>query len=173
MVSAGRFRIRQATPADADAAVVTLDRIWQQAYPGLLPEAVLAAHAVRSRLDEQAELWRDLMAAGEYFWLVVDGESDDEIVGVANACIARDLDAPVALELASIHLLGVAHGTGIADRLLQVAVGDAPAYLWVLDGNERAIAFYRRHGFELDGGRKTRDDLGVAEVRMVRTQSPA
>ena len=32
------------------------------------------------------------------------------------------------------------------------AIGDeVPAYLWVIEGNERAVAFYRRHGFELDG----------------------
>ena len=37
------------------------------------------------------------------------------------------------------------------DRLLTEVLGDAPALLWVLHGNERAEAFYRRHGFQAFG----------------------
>ena len=52
--------------------------------------------------------------------------------------------------------------------LLAVAVGDRAAYLWVLDGNARATAFYRRHGFADEGGRKPEPDTGVVEIRMAR-----
>ena len=38
-------------------------------------------------------------------------------------------------------------GTGVADLLVQETLGDVPAYLWVLTGNARAQAFYRRLGF--------------------------
>ena len=51
--------------------------------------------------------------------------------------------------------------------LLKAAIGDEPAYLWVLDGNPRAIDFYERQGFRFDGTRKT-EPVGV-ERRMVRT----
>jgi hypothetical protein len=40
------------------------------------------------------------------------------------------------------------------------------AVLWVADPNPRAHAFYRREGFEPDGGQAT--DFGVREIRMVR-----
>jgi ribosomal protein S18 acetylase RimI-like enzyme len=46
------------------------------------------------------------------------------------------------------------------------AIGDRPAYLWVLEGNDRAVAFYRRHGFTEDGGRKLEPDTGLVEIRM-------
>ena len=46
------------------------------------------------------------------------------------------------------------------------ALGDSPAYLWVLDGNVRAIGFYERHGFAFDGATKP-EDVGL-ERRMVR-----
>ncbi len=47
-----------------------------------------------------------------------------------------------------------------------IAIGDSAAYLWVLDGNARAIRFYERHGFAFDGTTK-REDVGL-ERRMVR-----
>lgn len=54
-------------------------------------------------------------------------------------------------ELFAIYLDERVYGTGLADRLLHEVLGDAPAVLWVLDGNARAEAFYRRHGFEALG----------------------
>ena len=72
------------------------------------------------------------------------------------------------LELYAINVLRRAHGTGLADELMAHAIGDRPAYLWVLDRNDRAIAFYRRHGFTDEGGRKLEHDAGVVEVRMAR-----
>ena len=50
----------------------------------------------------------------------------------------RDDDAPAPLELYAINVLRRAHGTGLADDLMARAIGDRPAYLWVLDGNDRA-----------------------------------
>lgn len=54
-------------------------------------------------------------------------------------------------ELFAVYLDERVYGTGLADRLLREVLGDAPAVLWVLDGNARAEAFYRRHGFEALG----------------------
>lgn len=51
-------------------------------------------------------------------------------------------------------------------ELLGATLGDRSAYLWVLHGNERAIMFYRNHGFSEDGARRT-DEYGT-ELRMVR-----
>jgi len=53
--------------------------------------------------------------------------------------------------------------------LLADAIGAAPAYLWVLDGNDRAIGFYQRQGFRFDGSSKI-EPVGV-ERRMVRRGS--
>ncbi len=51
---------------------------------------------------------------------------------------------------------------------MEQAIGDRAAYLWVLDGNARATAFYRRHGFADDGGRKPEPGTGLTEIRMTR-----
>jgi len=63
-----------------------------------------------------------------------------------------------------------AHGSGAGQALLHAAVGDSPAYLWAADDNPRAEAFYRRNGFDPDGGveRQTFHGAEMVTVRMVR-----
>ena len=49
------------------------------------------------------------------------------------------------------------------------SLGAEGAVVWVLDENSRAIAFYRKNGFELDGAEKIDPDYGnIREVRLVR-----
>jgi ribosomal protein S18 acetylase RimI-like enzyme len=65
-------------------------------------------------------------------------------------------------------VLARGHGTGVADALLERAIGERAASLWVADGNGRAMAFYRRHGFADEGGRKLEPATGITEIRMSR-----
>ena len=53
-------------------------------------------------------------------------------------------------------------------QLAERALGDAPAELWVFDGNPRAEAFYRKLGFERDGAEATHRETGLHGIRMVR-----
>jgi hypothetical protein len=57
----------------------------------------------------------------------------------------------------------------VAAAMLDSAIGDAPAHLWVFGENGRARAFYAKQGFEPDGARKVDDDTGVWELRLVRS----
>lgn len=139
-------------------------QVWQEAYAGLMPADYLAA------LDPTVgpARWRGRITDPESpvsWWIAHD---DDGIVGMTTSGPARDADAPVPFELYAINILRRAHGTGLADDLLARSIGDDAAYLWVLAGNERAIAFYHRHGFTDDGGRKPDPDTGVEEIRMSR-----
>ena len=59
-------------------------------------------------------------------------------------------------------------GSGLGGRLLEAAVGDTPASLWVFEANLRARSFYRKHGFAEDGTRKYDPRFGAEEIRMVR-----
>ncbi len=140
-------------------------QVWQEAYAGLLPEAYLAA------LDPTVgpARWRARIEqpSGEVDWWLA--RDDLGIVGMATVGPGRDDDAPVSLELYAINVLRRAHGSGLADDLMAVAVGDRAAYLWVLDGNVRARSFYRRYGFVDEGGRKPEPDTGVVEIRMSRS----
>ncbi len=163
----GRFRIRQAAIEDLPDLARMKNLAWRQAYD--LPEDVFAA--MEARVDRTAEFWQDTARRGGYFWAVVDTATEPpELVGIAHATHAREADAPASLELAMIYLLDQAKGSGIADRLVQMTIGDAPAYLWVLADNARAIAFYRRHGFRPDGAERLCEGslTGLLELRMSR-----
>ena len=147
---------------DADEAGAVHTKVWQEAYAGLMPDDYLAALDPAQAADRR----RDRLAAprpGVAEWVARD---DLGIVGMAASGPPRDEDPPVDFELYAINVLRRAHGTGLADDLMAHAVGDHAAYLWVLDGNERAIRFYERQGFRRDGTRDEHDE-GL-HVRMVR-----
>ena len=150
--------------ADADEVGRVHVRVWQEAYAGLMPADYLDS------LDPVAFAahWRQVLAdprPGARTWVARD---DAGVVGLATSGPARDADPPTAHELYAINVLAHAHGTGVGPALLERAIGDRAAYLWVLDGNARASAFYRRHRFADDGGRKPEPDTGLVEIRMSR-----
>ena len=63
----------------------------------------------------------------------------------------------------------VQHGSDLGRRLLDAALdGGGAASLWVATGNDRATAFYAKHGFAPDGQVKAHAATGIAEERWVR-----
>ena len=150
--------------ADADEVGRVHVAVWQEAYAGLMPADYLAALdpvAFAARLA--ARLARP-DARGAPGWPATTRASSGSPPPVRPATTTR----PPRTELYAINVLARGHGTGVADELMAHAIGDRAAYLWVLEGNDRATAFYRRHGFADDGGRKPEPDTGVVEIRMSR-----
>jgi len=157
--------VRAAVAEDAVALHAVHRDSWLETYSHLLEPAVIErryADAERWRAR-----WRDLIARG----VVSVAERDGRVVGWAYALPATE-DAPRDLELEGIYLLAEAHGSGLGQALLDAVLGDAPALLWVAEGNPRAEAFYRRNGFERDGAvdqhRVGSDGTTLTAVRMVR-----
>lgn len=162
------WRIRQAGYADLESAARAKALSWAESLRGVVPDEALVRQLEPEWLVRTADRWRALLDGGGCLWLVV-GDGGD-IAGIAYACIGRDDDGPTSLELAMMYLREAAQGGGVADALLQTAIGDAPAYLWVLSGNDRAQAFYRRHGFTPDGTRLPVDGLDTTKERLVRLE---
>lgn len=100
--------------------------------------------------------------------VVVATGSAGETLGFASAGPTRDDDAPTEWELYSINVLAAHHGSGVASRLLAAALAQRPATLWVIRDNARAGAFYRSHGFRVEGATKTHEGTGACEIRMLR-----
>jgi GNAT superfamily N-acetyltransferase len=153
--------IRQAVPADAASlARLHLD-VWDDAYTGLMPQGILDDR--REEVAERVARWREILAGRRPIWVAEDA---DGLVGLASAGPARDNDMDELLELYSLYARASYWGTGVGYALFEIAVGDRACYLWVLAGNERAIRFYERQGFRLDGTEDEHDE-GL-HVRMVR-----
>ncbi|MDI3329919.1 MAG: GNAT family N-acetyltransferase [Micrococcus sp.] len=162
-----RYYVRDAAQADLEAVLAMKAAAWREAYGHLRDEAFFAA--AEATLPQQVEHWRRELERGTELWLAEDAHG--RCVGLASAGPAREASprpsggapraanagtgAPVdpagpglpSLELHALYVLAEAQGTGVADALMARAVGPAPCRLWVLAVNDRARAFYRRHGF--------------------------
>jgi GNAT superfamily N-acetyltransferase len=162
--------IRQATVDDAEAGAWCHLLCWQEAYDGLIEPGLLAERT--SDVQVRVERWGTVLADGRVRWLAINPDPDagvqDRVIGFSSPGPSRDDDAPTPLELYAIYARRAWWGTGLGARLLEVAVGKEPASLWVLEGNHRARAFYRRHGFVEDGTRVDEPFFDVPEIRMVR-----
>ncbi|MCC6717184.1 MAG: GNAT family N-acetyltransferase [Acetobacteraceae bacterium] len=139
--------IAAATAADAAALGAAHVAAWRETYPGILSEAVLSEHDAAAR----AAMWARIIAAGTTVLLARDAEG--RVVGFVSAGPQREpevVDYPG--EIYSIYLLRAGQRRGLGRALMAgaarslLARGLTSANLWVLDGNEAAIAFYTALG---------------------------
>jgi GNAT superfamily N-acetyltransferase len=135
--------------------------VWDDAYTGLMPQQILDDR--RDRVAERVERWRSIVAQEEPPWVAMTADGP---IGFATAGPNRDNDVDIETELWSLYVRKRWWGTGVGYALFEAAVGDRAAYVWVLADNDRAIRFYERQGFALDGTADEHDE-GL-HVRMVR-----
>jgi len=153
--------IRLARPDDAEVWVRTHVEALAAAYADLMPLefAEQRRRDVPTMIDERRALFAAQQAdpaPGQRAWLAQDEHGG---LAIAEACpgptpweVERRFPPPsTERQLNKLYALPRAHGTGIGQALLALAVGDAPAYLWIMAGNPRAEAFYRRNRFVPDG----------------------
>ena len=163
--------VRDAEVGDADGIAQVHVDAWRETYSGVLADHYFSADVYERR----REFWTRYLAMDPRPGRAVVAERDGSVVGFANAGAAHGPDVekgyPSArpLHLYTIYLLAAEHGRGLGQQLLDGAIGDEPAQLWVMRGNARAIAFYERNGFVADGVEFVEpDDPNLIEVRMVR-----
>ena len=78
------------------------------------------------------------------------------------------------LELRRIYLLSRFHGSGAGRQMMDAAIahargqGASGLLLGVHPENQRALAFYRRHGFRVVGGRRFQVGSAVFEDPVLR-----
>ena len=164
------FQLRQATSDDAEAVVRMHTLAHEECYPHLLSPEFFRAR--RASIPERVERRRPHLDVPDPRIIALD--AGGEVVGLADAGPGRDEDGPEELELYSIYTLRRTHGTGLGAALLRAAIGESPAYLWVVEDNPRALAFYLKHGFRPDGkrGQLPAEWESLPEFRMVRSTSP-
>lgn len=155
--------LRPATVRDCAAGAAMHLACWREAYAPLVDPALLEAHLADA--DRWTAAWRNRIVLGPPRLLAVAG---DEVVGFASAGPARHADPPVETELYALYVRAAWHGTGIGQALLDRILADRPAYLWVLEDNRRAQAFYTRNGFAPTGRRQKYRPLDAWELMMAR-----
>ncbi|MGW1519513.1 N-acetyltransferase family protein [Streptomyces sp. NPDC002287] len=154
--------VRDMDEADIEAVSRIRVRGWQAAYAGLVPGTYLDAMTVE---DD---------AARRRQWFSRPGRTSRDLVAVADgrgpvgwlSYGPPPAGAPDPAGSGEVYALYVAPdliGTGVGRRLLEEAhhrmraEGFTASALWVLAGNERALRFYERSGYEADG--RTQDDV--------------
>lgn len=156
--------IRRATLADAEHIGPVHAQAWRETYAGILSDEWIANVSDEERIGRWKRILGEPNAARQWVALV-----DGVVVGFAASGPPRDSEPARPLELWSIHLLKAHSRAGIGTALVDTALGDAPASVWVVESNVPAQHFYGALGFEPDGARKVNTDWeGVTEIRMTR-----
>jgi ribosomal protein S18 acetylase RimI-like enzyme len=129
---------------------------WEALRDVRLAALANAPYAFMSTLAQELDFgeqrWREWIAKSVFF-LAWDGARP---VGIIGAFVHDDGNWHVI----SMWVSPAARGTGVAGRLMDTVVGHLRAQgvpqvsLWVTDGNDRARAFYEKHGFRATGNRQ-------------------
>lgn len=162
---------RPARPEDATAIVDVNVRAWQVGYRGLLPDAELDGIDA----DERLAGWRRFLADPGASEVIVAEVAGVGIAGFASCGPSRRTTG--VGEVYTCYVDPQRWGGGIGRALLAaveralIGQGFADAELWTLDGNERALRFYRAAGWEPDGTVEHREVWGTdtTDVRLRRS----
>ena len=154
--------LRPAELRDARGIAEVHVQAWREAYAHLVPAGSLA----RLSVDQRALRWAEIIAeAATQTWIATDR---GRIVGWSSSGPARGENPTRDLELEGLYVLASSYGSGVGQALLDAAVSDAPALLWVAEDNPRARAFYTRNGFVPDGA-DSMHSLAGTPVRAIRS----
>lgn len=156
-----------------EADLPTIGRVHatsrHHAYAALVDADALARVSPASQEAVWRSRWVEMRAAAAHGrpFVAVLAEQDGEVVGFAVAFVLPQPDGASQAELNALHVLPDRHGSGVAQRLMAAVLAAVRTWrvdrvhLLVLEGNERAQAFYRRTGWELRGAAGTHDVGGV------------
>ena len=158
------IEIRKAEPADVDAVRQIGVTTWPVAYAGLASDEFIT--------DGIAQWWSpEVVEWGIRNGITLVAAEGDDLVGMVG--LGREGDSWVMWKL---YVLPEHQGKGIGTALLDAAISALPEgttelLLDVLVTNEKAIGFYRAHGFTEARAAPDRD-LGVDLMWMVIDLQP-
>lgn len=160
------FVITEATAADLNEIAEFHVAVWQEAYSGMMDAEFLRSLSAQHRLTE----WQESLAAAPAYRILIARTPEGAFLGFGSVQ-EHDAVGHLGLELHTLNLKPAARGTGLAGAMIDRLLEGKPSFAWVVEGNERAVEFYRRVGFELTEERRPDTEAKVDDLRMVRRAS--
>jgi ribosomal protein S18 acetylase RimI-like enzyme len=170
-----KIDIRSATPGDAEAIAGLHARVWHATYRSLAPAAAIAALTEEVRLER----WRTLLRAPVADQVTLVAEDDGPLAGFGQLAPASNEVFGGRHEIRFLYVADAYHGRGIGRRLMAALAraaidhGASGVALGVVDGNDRAIAFYRRLGGRCLGRYKDAGPLWRSDNLLYAWDDPA
>jgi ribosomal protein S18 acetylase RimI-like enzyme len=138
---------REATEHHADAIAALHADSWRRHYRG----AYLDSYLDGDILSERREVWTIRLAPPRRNQFTVCAEMAGDVVGFSHTLFDHDPQWGALLD--NLHVRSDLKGAGIGTRLLSMAAQELvrkrsskSLYLWVLDQNAAAQAFYDARG---------------------------
>lgn len=160
------FSARPTVEADVGSLVPFINASWVRTYAPLI--GAEEATKLASEKHTHALFEREIDANDALSFVAVDHEAT--IIGHIGGFAINDK----AIYIDRLHVAPHWHGSGAASELIAVSAIKAKDIcrhleLTVLEGNERAMAFYLKMDFEVDASRTPTDGLGSrSAITMVK-----
>jgi ribosomal protein S18 acetylase RimI-like enzyme len=141
------FHLRAADASDAEAIAALHADSWRRSYRGMMPDAFLDGEA----LEDRRRVWHERLGTSDPDRCVIVAEDDARVVGFI--CTFARADAGWGAYIDNLHVVHDWKGRGLGRALMRRAaewVCDTQpgtgVYLWVMEANAAARAFYDRLG---------------------------
>ena len=160
------IQIREMQLKDAEAVSELYESSWRRAYEGIIqPEQLEIEIAKRFAVSLQ-----ESEATDTDIITLVAVDDNDRVIGASLS----KMDERRQAWIDRIHVVPEVYGTGVAADLLRATLtkhsGLQTIALKVMKNNERAIAFYEKHGFAITGEFERDEQVGgVDTLIMTRT----
>ena len=162
------LNFRNATPADAVAIAQLHASSWKENYRGLISEDYLENEVEGERIA----VWQKRFETMPDNRQVLLAEVEGELVGFVCSFLKDDSKWGTLLD--NLHIVKAWQGKGLGRQLMQKAAEwsfqKAPTsslFLWVLEGNDKAIAFYKKIGGK-EVEREKKDLPGLGKILAYR-----
>lgn len=138
---------REATEQDAEKIAALHAQSWQQHYRGIWLDSFLDKEVEAERLS----VWTKRMRTPKPNQYILVAENDGEICGFI--CVLTHENPTWGALIDNLHVAKAYQGQKIGYELMKQGIAwirrddpRAPFYLWVLEKNTQARAFYERMG---------------------------